>query len=211
MKLIERLLHYKAASVNVSEPLETVVPDELIKHYPEPSERLQGLLRKAPGTGKMLFQYFQHKDISMDWKYWATDLLENGIETPGIIQLAGEDLDLFPTEFTELLDTVFKELDVEINQETAYCSYVLGIAEEVIRGERTARSGFEILSRAAIDTDYQEPFYDFYCWLDCIDEVAYYTVKGSGLRADNVNEWTHQFFEKLLKANEKYCTTFYHG
>ncbi|MBQ6045485.1 MAG: hypothetical protein IJL42_08195 [Bacteroidales bacterium] len=108
----------------------------------------------------------------MDWKYWATDLLENGIETPGIIQLAGEDLDLFPTEFTELLDTVFKELDVEINQEAAYCSYVLGIAEEVIRGERTARSG---------------------------------------LRTDNVNEWTHQFFEKLVKANEKYCTTFYQG
>ena len=55
MKLIKRLLHYKAASVNVSEPLETVVPDELIKHYPEPSERLQGLLRIAPGTGKMLW------------------------------------------------------------------------------------------------------------------------------------------------------------
>lgn len=199
------------ALVKASGPKETVVPDELIKHYPEPSERLQGLLLKAPSTGKMLYQYFQHRVISMDWKYWATDLLENGIETPGIIQLAGEDLDMFPTEFTELLDTVFKELDVEINQETAYCSYAMSIAEEVIRGERTARSGFEILSRAAIDTDYQEPFYDFYFWLDCIDEITCYTVKGSGLRMDNVNEWTHQFFEKLIEANEKYCPTFYQG
>ena len=188
-----------------------MVPDEYIKKYPEPSEKVQELLQRVPSTGKMLYQYIRHTSISKEWKYWAFELLEKGIETPGIIQLAGEELDMFPTEFTELLDTIFKELDIEINQETAYCSYVLGIAEEVIRGERTARSGFEILSRAAIDTDYQEPFYDFYCWLDCIDEVAYYTVKGSGLRADNVNEWTHQFFEKLLKANEKYCTTFYHG
>ena len=194
------------ALVKASGPKETVVPDELIKHYPEPSERLQGLLLKAPSTGKMLYQYFQHRDISMDWKYWATDLLENGIETPGIIQLAGEDLDMFPTEFTELLDTVFKELDVEINQETAYCSYAMSIAEEVIRGERTARSGFEILSRAAIDTDYQEPFYNFWLWLDCADEVVYYTIKGSGLRMDNVEEWMHQFFEKLVKANPKYCS-----
>ena len=43
------------------------------------------------------------------------------------------------------------------------------------------------------------------------DEVAYYTVKGSGLRMDNVNEWMHQFFEKLVKANEKYCPAFYQG
>jgi len=199
------------APVKTSGPRETVVPDELIKHYPEPSERLQGLLLKAPSTGKMLYQYFQHRDISMDWKYWAIDLLENGIETAGIIQLAGEDLDMFPTEFTKLLDTIFKELDVEINQETAYCSYVMNIAEEVIRGERTARSGFEILSRAAVDTDYKEPFYDFFCWLDCIDEVPYYTEKGSGLRMDNVNEWTHQFFEKLVEANKKYCPAFYQG
>ena len=205
MNFLKRLVHSKAT------PEETVVPDSNIKKYPEPSEKVQELLQRVPSTGKMLYQYIRHTSISKEWKYWAFELLEKEIETPGIIQLAGEDLDLFPTEFTGLLDTVFKELDVEINQETAYCSYVLGIAEEVIRGERTARSGFEILSRAAIDTDYQEPFYDFYCWLDCIDEVAYYTVKGSGLRTDNVNEWTHQFFEKLVKANEKYCTTFYQG
>ena len=144
--------------------------------------------------------------LSLLWKYWAVDLLVKGIETPGIIQLAGEDLDMFPTEFTELLDTIFKELDIEINQETAYCSYVMNIAEEVLRGERTARSGFEVLGRAASDNDYQEPFYNFWLWLDCADEVVYYTIKGSGLRMDNVEEWMHQFFEKLVKANPKYCS-----
>lgn len=30
-----------------------------------------------------------------------------------------------------------------------------------------------------------------------------------GLRMDNVNEWAHQFFEKLVKANKKYCPTLY--
>ena len=182
-----------------------MVPDEYIKHYPEPSEHLQNLLKRVPSTGKMLYQYIKHSDISTEWKYWAFEMLENGIETPGIIQLAGEDLDMFPTEFSELLDSIFRELDVEINRETAFCSYVISIAEQVVRGERTARSGFEFLSSAAIDSDYQEPFYDFYIWLDCADEVAHFTIKGSGLRIDNVEEWMHQFFEKLVKSNPKYC------
>ena len=182
------------------------MPDEYIKKYPEPSEKVQELLQRVPSTGKMLYQYIRHTSISKEWKYWAFELLEKGIETPGIIQLAGEDLEMFPTEFAELLETLFKELDVEISQEIAYCSYVMSIAEEVIRGERTARSGFEDLGRAAPDIDYQEPFYNFWLWLDCADEVVYYTIKGSGLRMDNVEEWMHQFFEKLVKANPKYCS-----
>ncbi len=200
MNFLERLFHLKAI------PEETVVPDEYIKKYPEPSEKVQELLQRVPSTGKMLYQYIRHTSISKEWKYWAFELLEKGIETPGIIQLAGEDLDMFPTEFAEFLETLFKELDVEISQEIAYCSYVMSIAEEVIRGERTARSGFEDLGRAAPDIDYQEPFYDFYIWEDCIDEVDFLTIKGSGLRKDNVEEWMHQFFEKLVKANPKYCS-----
>ena len=62
------------------------------------------------------------------------------------------------------------------------------------------------LGRSASDIDYQEPFYNFWLWLDCADEVVYYTIKGSGLRMDNVEEWMHQFFEKLVKANPKYCS-----
>ena len=200
MKLLERLFHSKAT------PEETVVPDEYIKHYPEPPEKVQELLQRVPDTSKMLYQYIRHTSISKEWKYWAVELLEKGIETPGIIQLAGEDLDMFPTEFAELLDTILKELDIEINQETAYCPYVMSIAQEVIRGERTARSGFEVLSIAAIETDYTQPFWDFYDWYYKADEIVYFTVKGSGLRMDNVEEWMHQFFEKLVKANPKYCS-----
>ena len=200
MNFLERLFHSKAT------PEETVVPDEYIKKYPEPSEKVQELLQRVPDTGKMLYQYIRHTSISKEWKYWAFELLEKGIETPGIIQLAGEDLDMFPTEFTELLDTIFMELDIEINQETAYCSYVMNIAEEVLRGERTARSGFDVLSIAAIETDYTQPFWDFYDWYNKADEIVYFTVEGSGLRMDNVEEWMHQFFEKLVKANPKYCS-----
>ena len=200
MNFLKRLVHSKAT------PEETVVPDSNIKKYPEPSEKVQELLQRVPSTGKMLYQYIRHTSISKEWKYWAFELLEKEIETPGIIQLAGEDLDMFPTAFAELLDTIFKELDIEINQETAYCSYVMSIAQEVIRGERTVRSGFEVLGRAAPDTDFQEPFYDFYIWEDCTDEVDFLTIKGSGLRKDNVEEWMHQFFEKLVIANPKYCS-----
>ena len=107
MKLLERLFHSKAT------PEETVVPDEYIKKYPEPSEKVQELLQRVPDTSKMLYQYIRHTSISKEWKYWAVELLEKGIETPGIIQLAGEDLDMFPTEFAELLDTILKELDID--------------------------------------------------------------------------------------------------
>ena len=79
MKLLERLFHSKAT------PEETVVPDEYIKKYPEPSEKVQELLQRVPDTGKMLYQYIRHTSISKEWKYWAVDLLVKGIETPGII------------------------------------------------------------------------------------------------------------------------------
>ena len=202
MKLLDRLFHPKVT------PKETVVPDEYIKKYPEPSEKVQELLQRVPSTGKMLYQYIRHTSISKEWKYWAFELLEKGIETPGIIQLAGEDLDMFPTEFAELLDTIFKELDIEINQESFYCSYILSIAQEVLRGERTARSGFKVLSKAAIDTDFSQPFQDFYDWyyLADEDELIFFPQKGSGLRTDNIEEWLHQYFEKLVIANPKYCS-----
>ncbi len=67
--------------------------------------------------------------------------MENGLETPGVIQLAGEDLDLDYWAFTTLLETIFRELGIGVNQEVFYCSYVLCIAQDVIRGERTANSG----------------------------------------------------------------------
>lgn len=200
MKILRRLFHYKAT------PEDTVVPDEYIKKYPEPPEKVQELLHRVPSSGKMLYQFIKHTNISNDWKFWAMDLMENGLETPGVIQLAGEDLDMFPTEFAELLDTIFRELEIEIDQETVYCSYILSIAQEVLRGEMTAKSGFEVLSKAAPDTDYQEPFFDFYIWVDCADEVDFLAIKGSGLRRDNVEEWMHQFFEKLIIANPKYCS-----
>ena len=200
MKLLDRLFHPKAT------PKETVVPDEFIKQYPEPSEKLQSILQTLPSTGCLLYQYTKHCNISKEWKFWAMDLMENGLETPGVIQLAGENIDLNYWAFTNLLEAVFRELDIDVNQEVFYCSYVLCIAQEVLRGERTAKSGFEVLSKAAIETNYTQPFWDFYDWFYKADEIDLITVKGSGLRMDNVEEWMRQYFEKLVKANLKYCS-----
>lgn len=150
------------APVKASGPRETVVPDELIKHYPEPSEKLQAILQKVPATGKVLYQHIMQNGISKESKYWAMDMMENGFETHGIIQLAGEDLDMNPFAYSDLFSTIFKELDIEDGKEVVYRAYAVSIADEVLQGERTARDGFEILSRAAIDTDYNEVFRDFY-------------------------------------------------
>jgi len=200
MKLLDRLFHPKAT------PKETVVPDEFIKQYPEPSEKLQSILQTLPYTGSLLYQYTKHCNISKEWKFWAMDLMENGLETPGVIQLAGEDLDLDYWAFTTLLETIFRELGIGVNQEVFYCSYVLCIAQEVLRGERTANRGFEVLSKAAIETNYTQPFWDFYDWYYKADEILFIPVNGSGLLIDNVEEWMHQYFEKVVKANPKYCS-----
>jgi len=183
----------------------TVVPDDLVKHYPAPPEKLQTILQRVPNTGRVLYQYIRKSSISKEAKYWAIDMMEEGLETPGIVQLAGEDLNMNSFAYSDLLDTIFKELAIEVQPETAYCAYAVDIASEVLRGERTARSGFELLSRAAIDTDNNKVFQVFYIWLENADCTVYYDV-GGGLRMDNIEEWMHQFFEKLVKANYTYSS-----
>lgn len=202
MKLLERLLsrHKKVTQAK------TVVPDELVKHYPAPPEKLQSIIQRVPNTGQVLYQYIQRFAISKVTKYWAVDMMEQGLETPGIIQLAGEDLNMNAFAYLNLLDTVFRELGIEIQPETAYCAYAVEIADEVLRGEKTARNGFELLSRAALDSDYSAVFYDFYIWLDNAEDVCYLDIKESGLRKDNVNEWMYQYFEKFVGANNKYSS-----
>ena len=120
----------------------TVVPDDLVKHYPDPPEKLQTILQRVPNTGRVLYQYIRKSSISKEAKYWAIDMMEEGLETPGIVQLAGEDLNMNSFAYSDLLDTIFKELAIEVQPETAYCAYAVDIASEVLRGERTARSGF---------------------------------------------------------------------
>ena len=200
MNLLKILFRNKTA------PQETVVPDELVKHYPDPPEKLQAILQRVPNTGIVLYQYIKRFNISKESKYWAMDMMEKGLQTPGIVQLAGEDLNMNPFAYSDLLDSIFRELEIEVQPETAYCAYAVDIASEVLRGERTPRSGFELLSRAAIETGYEQPFYDFYLWLDYANEVVFYTVEGSGLRMDNVEKWMHQYFEKFVQTNNKYSS-----
>ena len=200
MNLLKKLFRIKTA------PQETVVPDELVKHYPDPPEKLQTILQRVPNTGIVLYQYIRRISITKEVKYWAIDMMEEGLGTPGIVQLAGEDLNMNPFAYSELLDTIFLELGIEVQPETANCAYAVVIAIEVLRGERTARSGFELLSRAAIDTGYEQPFYDFYLWLDHADEVSFLNIENCGLRKDNVEEWMHLYFEKFVQVNYKYSS-----
>lgn len=181
------------------------MPDELIKHYPEPPEKLQTILQHISGTGIILYQYIMHYGITKEAKYWAIDMMDGGFDTPGIVQLAGEDLNMNPFAYADLLDTIFRELDIKIEQKVAYCAYAVSIADEVLQRNRTARNGFELLHRAAIDTDYNDIFWTFYIWLENADCTVYYDV-GGGLRMDNIEEWMHLFFEKFAKANYKYSS-----
>ena len=119
MNLFKKLFRIKTA------PQETVVPDELVKHYPDPPEKLQTILQRVPNTGIVLYQYIKRFNISKESKYWAMDMMQKWLETPGIVQLAGEDLNMNPFAYSELLDTIFLELGIEVQPETAYCAYAV--------------------------------------------------------------------------------------
>ena len=88
------------------------------------------ILQQVPGTGELLYHYTERNNITKSAKYWALEMLEKGFETPGVIQLAGEDLDMDPLAYSALLGTIFRELGFEVQPEVANCAYAASIAEE---------------------------------------------------------------------------------
>ena len=88
----------------------TMVPDDRVALYPKSNERLKAIIQKVPLTSKVLFDYKIGMGMSKDWKWWALEMMEKGTETPGIIQLAGEDLNMHFLEFNSLVCNIFQEL-----------------------------------------------------------------------------------------------------
>ena len=97
----------------------TMVPDDRVALYPKSDERLKAIIQKVPLTSKVLFDYKLQRGISKDWKWWALEMLEKGTETPGIIQLAGEDLNMHFLEFNSLVCNIFQELGIDLSNDDA--------------------------------------------------------------------------------------------
>ena len=188
---------------NISAP-PTVVSDDLVVLYPKPNERTKSIIQRVPLTSKVLFLYKLQRGISKEWKSWAWEMMENGMETPGIIQLAGENLNMNPFEFASLVSNIINELEIEITNDDVYYQYALFIAHQVINSELTAEKGFEVLAQAATETDYHDAFVKFYYLEDDADLLRNNLpgCYGDGnMRKDNIEEWMHLYFEKLIKRN----------
>lgn len=183
----------------------TIVSNDIIEIFPKPNEKTLSLIQKVPQTSKILFLYKQEKGISAEWKSWAWEMMENGYDTPSIIQLAGENLCMNPFEFTSLANNIFKELEVNVTTDDAYYQYVLGIARQVLKDEMSAEKGFKILTQAAIDTNYHDAFMEFYYLEENADLLRDHLpgCYGDGsMREDNIEEWMHMYFEKLIMIND---------
>ena len=183
----------------------TMVPDDRVALYPKSNERLKAIIQKVPLTSKVLFDYKLQRGISKDWKWWALEMMEKGTETPGIIQLAGEDLNMHFLEFNSLVCTIFQELGIDLSNDDAYYQYALGIANQVVNGEISSEKGFKILYQAAIDTNYHEAFRNVYYLEDDAELLrdGFYCMYGDGsMRKENIEWWMYQYFEKLIKINE---------
>ena len=183
----------------------TIVSDDIVEIFPKPNEKVRSLIQKVPQTSQILFLYKQEKGISEEWKSWAWAMMENGYDTPSIIQLAGEDLSMNPFEFFSLANSVFEELELDITTDDAYYQYALGIARQVLKGEISSEKGFKILTQTAIDTNYHDAVMKFYYLEDNADLLRDHLpgCYGDGtMREDNIEEWMHLYFEKLLMIND---------
>lgn len=182
-----------------------IVADELVPLFPQMNEKLKSIIQKIPLTSKVLFHYKKGDGMSKDWKWWALEMMEKGMETPGIVQLAGEDLNLNFLEFSSLVLNIFKELEIDLSNDDVYYQYALSIAHQVVNGEISSEKGFEILSSVACHTGYNDAFMNFYYINDDADLMrdGYSAFYGDGsMRKDNIEEWMYQYFEKLIKINE---------
>ncbi len=187
-------------------PKETVVSDDIVPRFPKPSDRLASVIREVPSICEVLYLYKQRSGISKEWIWWALDMVEKGLQTPGILQLAGEDLTMNPFEFLSLAETIFQELELDVNNDDAYYQYALWVAHQALDGVITAEEGFKKLYYVALDTRYNKAFMEFYYR----DEDAYrlrnyipsLCSSDDTMREDNIEEWMHLFFEKLIKFNE---------
>ena len=193
---------YKAESITK----ETAVNDEMIERFPKPDSELQSLINRVPSTRLILFYRETNSGINKEWKSWACEMMEAGFSQPSIIQLAGEDMTVNPFEFRSLIDTIFKDLDIDCPSEIAYSQYALWIAHQVVNGDITAERGLSILCRAAIDTDYNDILLDFYYLEDEADRKRNHidgpeSYAYGYMREDNIEEWLTLYFKKLIAAN----------
>jgi hypothetical protein len=78
---------------------------------------------------------------------------------------------------------------------------VLYVAHQVLNRELSSEEGFKTPCQAAIDTNYHPAFMDFYYLEDNAELLRHHhpAVIETGMRPDNISEWTFSYFEKLIK------------
>lgn len=199
-KVLVRDDEYKSDTIPSTE-----VEDSIVKIFPKPNDKLKSLIQTIPITRLVLFQYKRLQGMTEEWKSWAWEMMEKGFQTPGIIQLAGEDMNLNQFEFASLIESILKELELAVTTDEIYYQYVLYMAHQVLDGVISAEEGFKILTQLAIDTDYHDAFMEFYYLQDSADLLHDHCPDcyGDGnMREDNIEEWMHLYFEKTIKFNE---------
>ena len=123
------------------------------------------------------------------------DMMENGFQTPGITQLAGEELNMNPFEFKALFDKILCELNWNFTDEEIYDHYVLYIAKKVLDGEMSCDCGLDSLCNICSHPEFN------YLREDIIlskEELCPFC----GINSDNYEEWMLLYFEKVIRLNK---------
>jgi hypothetical protein len=97
------------------------------------------------------------------WVEWAVDQLMRGQETPHLRILAGERAPFNAFEVWALLDTVFRELDVQPpGPEEAVRAYAAELASSLVQSEGRDVAALRLLRDLAIERQYPDYLHDFY-------------------------------------------------
>ena len=178
-------------------PSEITVPDDCVVCLPEFNVKLDSICNIVPDTINILFLFKSGQSMSKEFRYWAMDMMENGFQTPGITQLAGEELNMNPFEFKALFDKILCELNWNFKDEEIYSHYVLYIAQKVLDGEMSCDCGLDSLCNIALPY-----FHEFDYLRDNISLSKEGLWSFCGINSDNYEEWMLLYFQKVIWYNK---------
>ena len=144
---------------------------------------------------------------SVDQRFvdWAVAQLEAGRDSPHLPVLAGEIAPFNYFEMSQLLDTVLRELGLELprDDDSALRSYARERVLAAVAGSVSVSTVLSELAQLCIEFDYPRPLYDFYLLHWAKSDLQEQEVQWYWPDADreNIDSIISSHFETWLKEN----------
>jgi hypothetical protein len=154
-------------------------------------------------TKEILALRVLNKTVDKRFVDWAISLLEKGCDTPHLRMLAGEIAPFNQFEMLELVDKVFKELNLSwSNQEMVIKDYVAELLKDMLNGNRSSSSVLDRLKRIYIELEdrFLQDFY--FLWFAQEDlQVKDHQYYWPDTDRSNIDKKINEYAQNWLKEN----------